>query len=291
MLFILTGEIQTGKTRWLQRLLEMLEAGGIRLYGVVAPGIWKENRGSDGEPLYEKLGIQNEVLPQHERIEFARRVDLMDEADVERSCTQAQRAQLSWAINDEAIEIVNRHFDAIAQLTQPGDRLMNPSDSFTRRFGKTVAGIEAALGGKVMPGTALASAALREKNAVTASEAPYKSTASATAVEPADALARSPFPFDEYDKEDAGSGFLVIDEFGRLELLNGEGLTSAIALIDRGATPMLPHALIVVRAQLLDMAKERFSGAPWNGISVIAPDDEAVRAITLACSAAHIPEA
>ena len=214
MLFILTGEIQTGKTRWLQRLLDMLETSGVRLYGVVAPGIWKESHGPNGELLYEKLGIQNEVLPQHERIEFARRVDLMDEADVERSCTQAQRAQLSWAINDKAIEIVNRHFDAIAQLTQPGDRLMNPSDSFTRRFGKTVAGIEAALGGKVMPGTALASAALREKNAVTASETPYKSTTSATTVEPADALARSPFPFGEFDEEHAGNGFLVLSQDG-----------------------------------------------------------------------------
>ena len=74
---------------------------------------------------------------------------------------------------------------------------------------------------------------------------------------------------------DASSkGILVIDELGRLELLHGGGLTNALALVERGATPALPHALIVVREQLLEQAKERFAYAPWGGMTSVFPVGE-----------------
>ena len=197
MLFILTGNVQIGKTRWLGCLLKKLESCGVTPYGVIAPGIWVEHI-SDSNVTYEKMGINNELLPQHEIIPFARRADLTAGEALDKSCTQAQRAQLAWAIEDDAIARVNAHFDIIA------DHLTNANQPI-----------------------------------------------------------------------ESEKGLIVVDEFGRLELLRDEGLTSAMRIIERGATPLTPHALIVVREQLLDIAIERFSNANWGGIQPIDPNDDA----------------
>ena len=200
MLFILTGNVQIGKTRWLGRTLEMLENRGVTPYGVIAPGIWIEHT-SDSGVTYEKLGINNELLPQHEIIPFARRADLAAEDATGKSCTQAQRAQLAWAIEDDAIDRVNAHFDELAMRLADGQ------------------------------------------------------------------------------PDEQGRGLVVVDEFGRLELLRDEGLTSAMRVIEQGATPRAPHALIIVREQLLDIALERFASANWGGIQPISPNDDAQRAL------------
>ena len=184
MLFILTGEIQTGKTRWLLRQVEDLEAHGVQACGVVAPGTWVDH-GEDAPERYEKTGIDNLMLPQRVIVPFARRDDLAQAAGEFDENSQAARARLRWAIDDGAIAQVNEHFADLARIDKPGNRL------------------------------------------------------------------------------------LVVDEFGLLELVRGEGLTNAVALIDRGATPVFPHALIVVRAGLLETARERFANAPWGGIQEI----------------------
>ena len=190
MLFILTGDIQIGKTRWLMQTLDELETRGVPSYGVIAPGTWIEH--SDGSSTtYEKTGINNELLPQHAIIPFARRNDLVDADDLAASCSQAQRAQLAWAIDDTAIQRVNEHFDELAS------------------------------------------------------------------------------------QESGTPGLLVVDEFGRLELLRNEGLTSALKLVERGANSLFPHALIIVREQLLEDAKQRFSNLSWNELRIIRPDDQA----------------
>ena len=198
MLYVLTGDIQTGKTRWLQETIAALEAGGVSPYGVIAPGKWVEHC-ENGTVTYEKTGIDNELLPQHETIPFARRASDLGDAEGRATCSQAHRAKLGWAIDDTALARVNEHLAWVANATE----------------------------------AELANAGASPK------------------------------------------GMLVIDELGRLELLHGGGLTNALALVERGATPMLPHALIVVREQLLDQAKERFSNAPWGGMTPILPVGEA----------------
>ena len=74
MLFILTGDIQIGKTRWLESTCRKLAADGIPCAGVVAPGVWVPSEHDDANG-FEKLGIDNLLLPQGERITFARRRD------------------------------------------------------------------------------------------------------------------------------------------------------------------------------------------------------------------------
>ena len=120
MLFVLTGNVQTGKTRWLERFIAYTEDAGITPYGVLAPGVWVDRR-NDVKHLehadangFEKLGIDNVLLPGKERFAFARRADLaMSEGSFDERA-QSARAKLGWHISDEAIAHVNDHFAQIA---------------------------------------------------------------------------------------------------------------------------------------------------------------------------------
>lgn len=225
MLFVLTGGIQTGKTRWLGRFVEGLEADGVRCAGVVAPGVWRERRrgaelsagelavGSRAESEYEKLGIDNVLLPGGERVPFARRVDLACQAGAYDSRSQSARAGLGWAIDDAAIARVNDHFRELA------------AEAGTE--------IEAAEAG-----------------------------AGAADPSPADACQHA-------------ASLLIIDELGRLELMRGEGLVEAMSLLDRGPTRAFPHALVVVREDLLPLAHERLAPV-WGAPEPLHPDDAGV---------------
>lgn len=225
MLFLLTGQVQTGKTRWLQALARDMLERGVPVWGVVAPGVWRESRDADdsvgfvsarvlaGNPAsarLEKTGIDNVLLPSGARVPFARRCDLAQAAGVFDAKSQSARANLVWSIDDAAIVQVNEHFSKIARLV---------------RF-----------------------------------EVGFTPAASARASTPVPSSARA--------------GLLVIDEFGMLELARGEGLTEAVALVDAGAAPRCPHALVVVREQLYACARDRFTCAPWGGVSPLHADDE-----------------
>ena len=201
MLFVLTGGIQTGKTRWLGRLVRDLAAKGVPCAGVLAPGVWRRCAPDDvlteGEraagaqegSAYEKLGIDNVLLPNGERIPFARRADLAWEEGSYDEASQAARAGLGWAIDDASIARVNAHFDE---------------------------------------------------------------------------LRRAP---------DAPPSLLIVDELGRLELARGEGIVSAMDILDAGPSNAFPVALVVVRADLVPLARERLEPA-WGAPVVISPDAE-----------------
>ena len=111
MLYILTGNVQIGKTRWLQALVSDLEARGTVCDGVIAPGVWRE----DETGGFDKLGIDNELLPTHEVVHFARRDDLARAEGTFAANAQSAKAMLRWHISDEAIQKVNAHFDALIQ--------------------------------------------------------------------------------------------------------------------------------------------------------------------------------
>lgn len=199
MLFILTGDVQIGKTRFLEDLVAQMRKQEIACYGVLAPGVWVDH-GPQVQKRYEKIGIDNLMLPQGERVPFARRRDLKatDVADTT-STLQSDSAQLAWAIDDRAIVEVNRHFDDLTNL------------------------VDGSNGGS-------------EK------------------------------------------GLLLIDEFGRLELLHDKGLTSAMKLLKRGATSLWPHAILVVREYLLDRSIELF-GEAWGDHRIMAPDENFIEEI------------
>ena len=117
MLFLLTGEVQIGKTRWLEGLVADLAERGVPCAGVLAPGQWVASAGerADGNG-YEKLGIDNVLLPGGERIPFARRGDLARADGTFDEGSQAARAELAWHISDAAIERVNAHFKRLRSL-------------------------------------------------------------------------------------------------------------------------------------------------------------------------------
>ncbi|MBQ6454621.1 MAG: hypothetical protein IJJ32_00835 [Eggerthellaceae bacterium] len=121
MLFILTGDIQVGKTRWLMRTLNSLEESGVLVGGVLTPGVWRHRSpqeitdasgaGECGE--YEKLGIDALLLPERGRISFARPASWgVDGADAQRA-NQSREAKLGWNISEDALAAINAHFDAL----------------------------------------------------------------------------------------------------------------------------------------------------------------------------------
>ena len=116
VLYILTGDMQIGKTRWLQALVRNLEARGAVCDGVIAPDVWREDEASG----FDKLGIDNELLPTHEVVHFARRDDLARADCAFDANAQSAQAKLRWHISDEAIRKVNAYFDALIEAaTEP----------------------------------------------------------------------------------------------------------------------------------------------------------------------------
>ena len=123
MLFVLTGNVQTGKTRWLEALVGELERADITPYGVIAPGVWLDRRSvPDKHPRadsngFEKVGIDNILLPSRERISFAERTDLARKRDLFDENSQSAQAKLGWHIREEAIARVNEHFKSIKDVS------------------------------------------------------------------------------------------------------------------------------------------------------------------------------
>lgn len=124
MLFLLTGEVQIGKTRWLESLVAELGAFGVPCAGVLAPGQWVPSTGPHADANgFEKRGIDNVLLPGGERVPFARRGDLARADGTFDEESQAAKAELAWHIDDAAIDRVNAHFDEItahASAVAPG---------------------------------------------------------------------------------------------------------------------------------------------------------------------------
>ena len=202
-----------------------------------------EGTGSTAKVRFEKLGIDNVLLPQGERIVFARRRDLAEGDQPFAQGEQAKAAQLAWAISDEAIAQVNDHFAMLAKMGQRDCPFVPLSGGGAN--------------GRATTGSASA-------DGDSAGDHPTAGGALTGAVSASEKLAPAIAP----------GSFLVVDELGRLELLRGCGLTNAVALLDAGPTPTFPHALAVVRETLLDQAISRFAPA-WGEPQPIAPGDEA----------------
>lgn len=272
MLFLLTGDVQIGKTRWLEDLCASLQAAGTCVAGVVAPGQWVPRpegqpggkHGFDGTGRFEKLGIDNVLLPQGERIEFARRRDLAAGGKAFAERAQAKAAKQGWAISDTAIAQVNAHFAALAK--QAG---IAPADSGANAPATAQVAVDAPaatpLDNDVCPPVAAETAAKTSPLAQT-------STGESTAAKAeGNVLAAAPAA---NETRLAPHAMLVVDELGRLELLRSCGLTNALAILDAGPTPQFPHAIAVVRETLLDEARRRFEPR-WGKATVIGPDDAA----------------
>lgn len=276
MLFLLTGDVQIGKTRWLENLCASLQAADTCVAGVVAPGQWVPRperqpggkHGFDGAGRFEKLGIDNVLLPQGKRIEFARRRDLAAKSKAFTEGTQAKAAKLGWAISDTAIAQVNAHFATLAKQASiaPAD---NGADDPTTAQAEVDTPAAAPLDNGVCPPVAAETAAKISPLAQINSDEP---TVVATAAKAeGNVLAAAPAA---NETRLAPLAMLVVDELGRLELLRGCGLTNALAILDAVPTPQFPHAVAVVRETLLDEARRRLEPR-WGKATVIGPDDAA----------------
>jgi hypothetical protein len=240
MLFVLTGDIQIGKTRWLERLVDDLESSGLRCRGIISPGIWRTVRAEGGEGFtYEKLGIETLLLPERTRSVFALRRDIATREGAVDGRWQSSRAALGWAIPDEALALVNEHFDRLETQVD--------GDAFGLHTAQVLLG--AVLG--AVPGALPGVEAL-----------PGAVPGALLGVEALPGL----LVIDELGRLE-----LEEDEPG--------GFSSAVRLLGRGPTRLYQHALIVVRDRLAHLARARFAHA-WEETRLIAPDEQARRLIT-----------
>ena len=133
MLFVLTGSIQTGKTRWLEAMVERMRCAGVEVFGVIAPGVWADRRHDTercehvDENGFEKLGIDNVLLPSGERIPFARRTDLAIRESRFDPQAQSARAGLGWHIDEGALRRVDTHFAAMLPREAAGVDFETPA--------------------------------------------------------------------------------------------------------------------------------------------------------------------
>ena len=65
---------------------------------------------------FEKLGIDNVLLPEGTRIAFARRADLAERDGAFDPSNQSAQANLLWHISGNAIDQVNAHFAALRAM-------------------------------------------------------------------------------------------------------------------------------------------------------------------------------
>ena len=134
MLFLLTGDIQTGKTRWLEALLKIFDEHHTHYAGVIAPGVWKKH--DTGE--LEKLGIDNVLLPQKERISFARRRDLAQIEGSFDSKSQSAQEKLGWEISEDALAKVNDYFETLLQEHRKAIKESTEDPSATNAVSKNI---------------------------------------------------------------------------------------------------------------------------------------------------------
>ena len=102
----------------MQALIDKLGEKGVPLEGVLAPGVWRPNPTKPNG--FEKLGIDNVMLPGGEVVPFARRRDLAS-GETSKMELQGMPAdmKLAWAFSDEAVERVNAHFAELAAGEAP----------------------------------------------------------------------------------------------------------------------------------------------------------------------------
>ena len=110
MLFLLTGHIQLGKTRWLEARLDELRAAGVEPWGVLTPGVWRTCE-TDAEHPYglEKVGIRMRFLPAGEERPYAVRSDLSEDAGVPGAEATGTRLP-GWRFFDERFAEANALF-------------------------------------------------------------------------------------------------------------------------------------------------------------------------------------
>ena len=238
---------------------------------MLAPGVWRVRephevpgeRGLAGEGRFEKLGIDNVLLPGGERVPFARRRDLALAEGSFDPTSQSASAQLAWEIADEAIARVNAHFDRIAAelAAVPAGAPALPGEAGSRGYAPLP--VDPAAGMFHVKHSFAQTYVSRETSPGGRDPGRSKYGGSRIVV-----------PADEPDAEGsvtvgAEGGLLVVDELGRLELMRDGGLFLRWRFWS-GPSARFPHALVVVRDWLCPWAEERFAGA-WDG----SPSDDA----------------
>lgn len=89
-IYIITGGVETGKTRWFESFINFLDAENKAYAGLICPGIWDSG---------QKLGIDAVLLPNKIKINLAMRKENNEVGFLKK-----------WNFRDAAISEINEHF-------------------------------------------------------------------------------------------------------------------------------------------------------------------------------------
>ena len=110
MLYLLTGRIQLGKTRWLEARLDELRTRGVEPWGVLTPGVWERCEADAEHPEgLRKTGIRMRFLPAGEERPYAVRTDLAD-GDGSTNADEPVGRLLGWRFFEERFSEANALF-------------------------------------------------------------------------------------------------------------------------------------------------------------------------------------
>ena len=301
MLFILTGQIQSGKTRWLLSLLDEVRELGVLPFGVVAPGVWRRERdvvpvrshiscGSecDFSPADVQVSGGFECEEVHELANVCSHLNnkVSDEQILLRAFSEDDEQVFDGMSANCATAFRDTRAQALQQLMPHGRvdengleklgicNVLFPQERallFAQRHDIALArGLidDNSQSERAKLGWYMSNDAIEEVNRQ------FARAVQIGVLECAQECSSANKCSDTLPEQ----AFLVVDELGRMELMCDSGLTSAMQLLRDGAQAGCEHALVVVREQLLDLAHEQLGDA-WGGCLDIRPDAEGKRRV------------
>ena len=103
-LYVMTGQIQTGKTTWLKGFLKEAANADVRIDGLITPAIFENG---------EKTGIEARLLPQDENFLLAKKRYFDGGEGGSHNFKQQVfdgKKKLGYDFSDNAMQRINKHF-------------------------------------------------------------------------------------------------------------------------------------------------------------------------------------
>ncbi len=102
MLYLLTGEIESGKTSWLKRVIAAMQANEAALSGFISPAVF-----TGADQTFEKVAIDCQLLPEGITLRFGWRDDQVGNGAGALYSPPVSAVRLRWQFDDEVMRLLN----------------------------------------------------------------------------------------------------------------------------------------------------------------------------------------
>jgi len=116
MLYLLTGDVEIGKTTWLKQVVRDARAADVPLAGYISPAVFEEVGG-----VSQKTAIDCVMLPEERCVRIGWRADLARGAGIDDAQLHKSALGLRWVFDDAVMEELNTRLSAYdAERPAPG---------------------------------------------------------------------------------------------------------------------------------------------------------------------------